>query len=243
MTLSDPEIGGVIACLSRVGGLAVTAPVIGDPGVPARARLVFVLAVSLVLGFARPPVELAVLPGVAVVELAIGLATGATARMAMAAVAIGGQIMGLSVGLGFASQYDVHAGESAGVLRSLLTTLASFAFLAAGGLEAIVRSAAAAPARLAELDAIAPAFLHHASAAFSHGIALAAPLLLAAFVGNIALAVMNRAAPAVNVFSVALPAVLVLGGLVLLATAAHMAGALTQTARTAIDLLASPTGS
>jgi flagellar biosynthesis protein FliR len=64
--------------------------------------------------------------------------------------------------------------------------------------------------------------------------------LLAAFVGNIALAVMNRAAPAVNVFSVAMSAVLILGGLVLLATAAHLVGGLTSAARTAIDILTSP---
>lgn len=242
MTLSESEIGAVIACMARVGGLALTAPVIGDQGVSARARLVFVLAISFVLGLARAPVGFDVLPGIAVVELAIGIATGATARMAMSSIAIGGQVMGLSLGLGFAQQYDVHAGESAGVIRSILTTLASFAFLSAGGLEAVVRSAAAAPAQLSDLDALGPAFVHHATAAFTAGIALAAPVMLAAFVGNIALAVMNRAAPAVNVFSVALSAVLVLGGLVLLATAAHLIGGLTGAARTAIDLLNAPSG-
>lgn len=242
MHFSEPEIGAIIACLARVSGLVVTAPVIGDQGVSARVRLVFVLAISLVLGLARAPVDFHALPAVAVVELAIGVATGATARMAMAAIAIGGQVMGLSLGLGFAQQYDVHAGESAGVIRTILTTLASFAFLSAGGLEAIVRSAAAAPAQLGDLDAIGPAFVHHATAAFTAGIALAAPVMLASFVGNIALAVMNRAAPAVNVFSVALSAVLVLGGLVLLATAAHMVYGLTGAARTAIDILASPSG-
>ena len=42
MTLAEPEIGAFIAALARVGGLAATAPVIGDTGVPMRARLVFV---------------------------------------------------------------------------------------------------------------------------------------------------------------------------------------------------------
>jgi flagellar biosynthetic protein FliR len=147
--------------------------------------------------------------------------------------------MGLSLGLGFAAQYDAHAGESAGVLRSLLTTIAALAFLAAGGLEAVVRSAAAGPADLAQLADLGPAFVRHATAAFGHGLALAAPIVLAAFVGNLALAVMNRAAPAVNVFSIALSAVLILGGVVFLATAAHLVGGTTDTARAAIDVLAS----
>jgi flagellar biosynthetic protein FliR len=239
MTLSEPEVGALIATLARVGGLAATAPAIGDQGVSARAKLVFVLAVTAVIGLGRPPVALADLPAIVSLELAVGLVTGLTARIAMARVAVAGQLMGLSLGLGFAAQYDMNAGESAGVLRSLLTTLGSFAFLTAGGLEAIVRSAAASPAEISQLAALGPTLIHHATSAFGHGLSLAAPLVLAALVGNIALAVMNRAAPAVNVFSIALSGVLILGGMVLMATAAHLVAGLTATARAAIDVLGS----
>jgi flagellar biosynthetic protein FliR len=238
VTLSEPEIGALLVTVARVGGLAASAPAIGDPGVPMRARLVFVLVVTAAIGLSRPPVAFSALPATAAMELAIGLLTGLTARMVMQRIAIAGQIMGLSLGLGFAAQYDVHAGESAGVLRSIITSLASLAFLTAGGLEAVVRSAAAAPADLSQLTALGPAFVHHATAAFANGLALAAPILLAAFVGNVALAVMNRAAPAINVFSIALSAILVIGGLVLLATAAQLVAGITDTARTAIDALA-----
>ena len=238
MTLSEPEIGAYLAVLARVGGLAATAPVIGDPGVALRPRLVFVLAVTAAVGASRTPVPFAALPLIAAVEFAVGLATGLTARAVMSRVAIAGQLMGLSLGLGFAAQYDPHAGESAGTLRTLCTTLAGLAFLAAGGLEAVVRSAAAGPADLAQLAALGPAFVRHATAAFGHGLALAAPIVLASLVGNLALAVMNRAAPAVNVFSIALAAVLILGGTVLLATAAHLVAGAIDTSRAAIDVLA-----
>ena len=237
MTLSEGEIGAVIAALARTGGLGASAPVIGDQGVSVRARMVFVLAVAFLVGINRPPVALAEVPLAIVVELAVGLITGLVARFVMSRVAIAGQLMGLSLGLGFAAQYDMHAGESAGVLRTLTASLGALAFLAAGGLEAIVRSAGGSPAELSQLNALGPAFVHHAAAAFGHGLALAGPILLAAFVGNLALAVMNRAAPAVNVFSIALSAVLILGGLVLLGTAAHLVAGATDTARAAIDVL------
>lgn len=55
----------------------------------------------------------------------------------------------------------------------------------------------------------AVAFVRRATAAFGHGLALAAPIVLASLVGNLAFAVINRAEPAVNVFSIALAAVLV----------------------------------
>jgi flagellar biosynthetic protein FliR len=238
MNLSEPEIGAVIVTLARVGGLAATAPVIGDPGVSLRARLVFVLVISIAVGITRPPVPFSALPMVAAIELAFGLVTGLTARAVVSRVAIAGQLMGLSLGLGFANEYDPHAGESAGVVRTLCTSFAALAFLASGGLEAIVRSAAGSPADLAQLSDLGPAFVHHATAAFGHGLALSAPIILAALVGNLALAVMNRAASAVNVFSIALGAVLILGGAVLLATAAHMVGGAVDASRTAIDVLA-----
>jgi flagellar biosynthesis protein FliR len=236
MTLTEPEIGALLATLARVAALTASAPVIGDPGISMRARLVFVLSITAVIGVNRAPVAFATLPAVASAELVIGLITGFTARVVISRVAIAGQLMGLALGLGFAAQYDVHAGESAGVMRTLTATLGSLAFLAAGGLEAIVRSAGSSPADLAQLAILGPAFIHHATAAFGHGLALAAPILLASFVGNVALAVMNRAAPAVNVFSIALSAVLILGGMVLLATAAHLVAGATDTARAAIDV-------
>ena len=237
MTLSEGEIGAVLAALARTGGLVATAPVIGDQGISVRARMVFVIAVAFLVGINRPPVPFAEVPLAIVVELAVGLVTGLVARFVMSHVAIAGQLMGLSLGLGFAAQYDVHAGESAGTLRTLVTTIASLAFLAVGGLEAVVKSVAVAPAHVGQLAALGPELLAAGTSAFGRGLALAAPIVLAALAGNIALAVMNRATPAVNVFSIALAAVLILGGLVLLASAAHLVAGTTDAAHEAIGVL------
>jgi flagellar biosynthetic protein FliR len=66
---------------------------------------------------------------------------------------------------------------------------------------------------------------------------LAAPIVLAALVGNVGLAVMNRAAPAVNVFSIAFACVLILGGVVLLATATSLIGGMAEISREAIAVM------
>ncbi|MEJ7600381.1 MAG: flagellar biosynthetic protein FliR [Kofleriaceae bacterium] len=235
MTLSEPELGAIIAALCRATALAMTAPVISEA--PVRARLVFVLAIAFGVGFNRPGVTYAELPATASLELAMGLITGMTARFVMARVAIAGQLVGLSLGLGFASQYDIHSGESAGTLRMIFTTLASLAFLAMGGLEEIVRSASASPSNVMDLAMIGPELVRQGTSAFGHGLALAGPVVLAALIGNIGLAVLNRAAPAVNVFSISLSAVLVLGGLVLIATSTNLIGGITDVARDAIAAL------
>lgn len=236
MTLSEPEIGAILVAITRAGALAATAPVIGDPGVPQRARLIFVLGVGAAVGVNREGVPYADLPLTMICELVVGLVTGLIARFIMARAAVAGQLMGLSLGLGFASQYDVHAGESAGTIRSLLTCLGGLTFLAAGGFESVVRSVAT-PTHIVSLASLGPAVLREGTAAFSHGLSLAAPVIIASLIANIGLAVMNRAAPALNVFAMALAAVLLLGGIILLATAGSMMMGVADHARDAISVL------
>lgn len=233
MQFGELEIGAFVAVFLRAVGLAVTAPVIGDGDVSRRARFVFVLAIAVGVAPSRAGVSYDALAATATLELAVGLLTGLTARFVMSRVAVAGQLIGLSLGLGFAAQYDAKAGESAGTLRQLTTAIAALAFLAAGGLEEVVRSAAAGPARVDHLLALGPALLEHGTSAFGHGLALASPILLAALVGNIGFALMNRAAPAANVFSIALPAVLIIGGLVMIATASGFVTGVIEVAKNA----------
>lgn len=235
--LDEAQIGAILVTIARAAALAGTAPVIGEAGVPIRARLVFVVAIGLAIGVNRSPVALADVPASALVELAYGILTGLTARFVMTRVANAGQLMGLSLGLGFASEYDVHAGESAQTLRMLATTLASLAFVAVGGLDAIARAVASGPAHVTELLQLGPELMQHGTSAFAHGLALAGPVILAALVGNIGLAVMNRAAPAINVFSVSLPLIMIIGGVVMMAGSAGFAGSVIDVARDAMDVI------
>jgi flagellar biosynthesis protein FliR len=235
MTLTEPELGAVIVAFIRAGGLAVTAPVIGDA--PARVRLAFAVAIAVGVGLNRPGVPIVELPLVAIVELGMGLLTGTCARFVMARIAVAGQLVGLSLGLGFASQFDPEAGESASSVRILFTTIAGLVFLAAGGLEAVVRSTANSPTHVAEVALLGPEVLRQGTAAFSHGLALAGPVVFAALVANVGLAVMNRAAPAINVFSISLAAVMIIGGIVLVATSSSLIAGMAAAVDDAIRVL------
>ncbi|MGE0398618.1 MAG: flagellar biosynthetic protein FliR [Kofleriaceae bacterium] len=237
MQITDPEIGAFVATLARAGGLVASAPVVGDSGVPMRAKLIFVLTIAFTVAPNRPGIPLADVALVAIVELCVGLLTGLCARFIMQRAAVAGQLFGLTLGLGFASQYDVHAGESAGTIRSIVMALGGLVFLAAGGLEAIVQSATSAPASVLHLGMLGPLLLEQGAAAMGHGLALAAPIVLAALVGNIGFALISRAAPAANIFSIALAGVLIIGGLALVATSGDLIAGLMGDAREAINVL------
>ena len=236
MIITPAELGAFLVALMRVGAVAFTAPVIGDTGVPVRARLVFSVSVAIEIAANRPGVELDELPAAALIELGSGLVTGLTARFVMARIANAGQLMGMSLGLGFASEYDVHAGENAGILRTMCSTLGSLAFISAHGLEAIVRSVTV-PASTFTILAGSNELVRQACSSFGYGLSLAAPIMLAALVGNLGLAVMNRAAPAVNVFSIALSAVILVGLALLVATAGGFVAGAMDVAHATVNVL------
>ncbi len=229
-------VGSFLPVFARAAGFAFTAPLLGEPTTPVRARLLFSVAVAATVAGAAPAAD----PGTAIamipLELGAGILAGTSARFILDRVAAGGQLVGLHLGLGFAADYDPRAGESASAARRLVSAIAGLAFLAAGGLEAGVR-AVATPASSIDLGAGFLGIAALATSVMGHALAFAAPVLLAATVLNLGLALINRAAPAFNAFSISLAMVLLGGGLVLYATAPAAAGAIDDTARAAVDFL------
>lgn len=231
----DLMTGPFVAALARAGGFAFTAPLLGEPTTPLRARLVFTVAVAAAIAGTAPAQPIAAVLGLIPLELGAGALAGVSARLVLDRIAAGSQLIGLHLGLGFAADYDPRAGESASSVRKLISALAGIAFLAAGGLEAGVRCIAM-PLRATDFADLSHVLLL-ATSVMTHAIAFAAPVLIAATIINLGLAFMNRAAPAMNVFSISLPVVLLGGGLVLMATAPTMAAAIDATAREAVAVL------
>lgn len=234
----DATAATFVAALARAGGLAFTAPLIGDRSTPVKVRLTFTVAIAAVLTarVGAPTASPALLAATVPLELAAGALTGVTARIILDRVATAGQLIGVHAGLGFAQAYDPDAGESASVIRTLIATIAALAFLAADGLEAMVRSVATPLGPAALVDGLAGA-TSAALALAAAAIGVAAPVLLAATVVNLGLALVNRAAPAVNVFSISLPVILIVAGVALLATAPVTAAAIDRAAQDAVAVL------
>ena len=234
----DATAAAFVAALARAGGLAFTAPLLGDRGTSNKVRLVFTIAVAAVLTArtGAPAVDPALAVAAVPIELAAGLLTGVTARLILDRVATGAQLIGVHAGLGFAQSYDPSAGESASAVRGLVATIAGLAFLAADGLEAMVRALAVPVSSTALADGLDGA-TRAALAVPAAALGVAAPMLLAATVVNLGLALVNRAVPAVNVFSIILPVVLLVAGIALLATASVTAGAIDRAAADAVATL------
>ncbi|RMH45165.1 MAG: type III secretion protein [Deltaproteobacteria bacterium] len=212
-------VAAFVAAVARCAAFLHAAPVIGESFIPANIRLTVAAAMAAAITPLRGPLDPALLPVAIPSEIVVGALAGLAARVVVAGAESAGQIIGLQIGLGFAASYDPALGETALAARRVAWCLAALAFVIAGGVEAAVPVLVGdAPAAVA-LAAGVRGLIDLGAGMFVAAVRLAAPAILAGLIANLVMALASRAAPALNVFSVMLAGVLVVGGAVLIATA------------------------
>lgn len=222
--------------LSRILGMLASAPVFNNAALPLRVRLITGLAIALALAPALPP--LPAIPAsswIGLVVLAeqvlIGVLLGFTLRIAFAAVDVAGELIGLQMGLSFATFFDPGSGGQTPVVSEFLGLLTALIFLALNGhlltLTVLAESFTLLPVSTTPIHAAAFASLMAWSATlFSTGLLLALPLITALLIANIALGVLARIAQQLNLFAVGFPVTLALGFLVLLLSLPYIGAAM-----------------
>lgn len=233
---TDGQLGLFWLVLARVSGVFATAPLISTPMVPTpvRAGLAFLVALGTFAGVAPPagglPQDVIGYVALAVHEVLVGLVIGLLARVVYLVGELTGSLCDVQLGLTMASVVDPVYGEPIAVVGNWLNTVATLAYVAAGGVEVVVialaRSYHQLPVGAAVVLAGGVQTLWAAfAAAFVAAFALAAPVLGVGFLLNVLLGLASRAMPQLNALQSALPAQ-VLGGLVvlLLATPLLVAG-------------------
>jgi flagellar biosynthetic protein FliR len=153
-------------------------------------------------------------------EALVGFAIGFVLQIAFAAPLLASEVIGTSMGLGFASAIDPQNGRSSTALGQFFSLLLTLLFLSVNGhlmlVEMIVKSFEALPPGQAWLGAD-----KLENIAMFGGYTFLAGLLLALPVGflllclNIVVGMISRAAPALNLFAVGLPVSLAVGVLAL----------------------------
>jgi len=237
VTVDQATIAAYLAVFVRATALLHAAPLTGDRQMSFKTRAAVAAAISLAVAPIRPPIDPTALPLVLPAEILLGLMAGFAARMVLAGAEAAGDIIGLQFGLGFAASVDPARGEPATTLRTLALCLAALAFLAAGGLEAGVRVIAAAPSDAFSLHGGLERIIHQSGEVLVAALRLAAPAVIAGTLANLGLALASRAAPALNVFSVMLAGMLIVGAIVLLATAPVFARQVSEIGERATEAL------
>ena len=215
-----------VLVLARAGTVVMLLPGLGEVEAPATVRAGFAVALAALL---LPAVLPLVPPGAAGVfgalsalgaELFCGAVLGTLARLATLSLSMAGAMLSYFTGLSSVLQPDPALGGQSAALGRLFGLLAPVLILSTGlyqlPLSALAGSYTTVPpgAWLPVGDA-ADSVTGAVATAFALALRLAAPLLVASLVWQVAMGLLARLVPQLQVYAAAAPGQ-ILGGLVLL---------------------------
>jgi flagellar biosynthetic protein FliR len=213
----------------RILALVATAPILSHMAIPMRVKIALASFVTLIVAPTLPAMPDATVfsaAGVWIIvnQFLIGAAIGMTMQIAFAAIDAAGEFIGQQMGLGFAMLYDPRAGGNAVVISRYLNTLAMLAFLVFDGhlqlIGALVTTFQNVPIGANVVAAASHAqgwrvLVGYGGSIFATGLLLALPVVAALLIANLALGILNRAAPQIGIFQVGFPVTMLVGLLLL----------------------------
>jgi flagellar biosynthesis protein FliR len=214
-------LAGMMWPFIRILGLMIAAPLFGNQRFPVRMRVGLALLITVVVAPTLPPLP-DIAPdspaglGIFMQQLLIGLAMGFAVRMVFTAVEMAGELIGLQMGLGFAVFYDPQSSGQMPVVGQFLGLVATLTFLALNGhlmmISTLADSFREMPITAAAVDPLAwRTIAGWGSKILYSALLLSLPVVAALLTTNLALGVLTRAAPQLNVFAVGFPITLAVG--------------------------------
>ena len=207
--------------LLRVLGLFTAAPVLSMRAIPVRVRVGLALLTALCVQPVLPPMPVVPLDSptalaMVVQQVFIGVTIGFAAKTVFTAIEFAGELIGLQMGLNFASFFDPTTGGQVTAVSRLYGTTAAWLFVVMNGhlllTSAVLHSFSAFPVSaepLSILAAIQPAVW--GAEVFRLGLWVSLPVVSMLLLVNVVMGLVARVAPQMNIFSVGFPVTLGVG--------------------------------
>ena len=205
----------------RVSGFVLTLPVISSATTPVKIRLVFSLFLVIIIAPLHPEwPSLLAFSKVGVLglfkEFFIGLLLGFTIQLVFQSFIVGGQVIAMQAGLGFATMVDPATKMSVPLISQLYLLLVTLLFLILDGhlfmIELLVKSFELQPLGkttigLPELWQL----IMFSGWIFKGALIVSLPAVISLLVVSLSFGVMTKAAPQINIFSIGFPLTVLLG--------------------------------
>ncbi len=205
---------------TRISAALLVAPIFSARSVNLRFRLALVAALTFVVYplYDWPIID--VLSGLGLVlllqQIALGILMGLILQISFGAISAAGDFIAISMGVSFSMMSDPNNGHQTPVLSQLLVLLASLLFLTLGAhlvlIEMLLDSFRLMPIDGVRFDlAMVNDFIQWSGIIFAGGMMIALPVMITLLVTNMAMGVVARAAPTLNIFAVGFPAAMLVG--------------------------------
>lgn len=240
-TLNSAELDGMLALFlfpfTRIAAWLFFDPLLGNRAAPRSMRLAAALVLTVAVAPLLPKAQgISLLSGdgllVLLQQIAIGAALGFSLRIVFAALEFAGQLMGLQMGLSFATLFDPINGAQTPVISQFLVLTSALLLFTLNGHHVVIGALAQSFVEVpigASLGAAGFAGIAQwGGALFMTGLHIALPVTAALLATNLTIGMMTRAAPQLNIFAVGFPLTLGAGFLVLYFTLVYLPGNLEQ---------------
>jgi len=182
--------------------------------------------------------------GTVLQQVGVGLAMGFAVRLVFAAVELAGEVIGLQMGLNFASFFDPLANAQVSAVARFFGNIAMLLFVVINGhlmvLMAVAKSFDAFPVDGNFLQAVAQMRLHALGASlFASSLWIALPMIALLLFVNLTLGIISRVAPQMNIYAVGFPVTLTVGMLGITATLPMLEQPMLTLLQQSIDIFAS----
>ena len=220
--------------LGRVSPLFVLAPLFSAKQIPSRAKGVVAVALSIGLtGLAMQgqtiPTQPIQVAGMLMVQVLVGILFAFAIAALLAAVQTAGGLADIVSGFSFGATVDPINGNPGGVFAELYSLIGVMLFIAIGGdawmLRGLARTFTLVPLTKApHFSSLANAAEISFGSIFTSALEVAAPVVLALMITDVAFGMVSRVVPQMNVFSVAFPLKVGVSLLVVAATLPFLGG-------------------
>jgi flagellar biosynthetic protein FliR len=230
--------------LVRPGMLVATAPPFGGASAPSQIKIGLTVFLTLML---MPVVQVPdvgaslSLAMIVLREMAIGMALSLSIRALMAGAELAGALSGMQVGLSMGAIVNPQSGVRNNLLAVLYANLALLTFFGMNGHHALIRTLATSydtmPIGVGHVDAsIVKSVMELLGLVFVVGVRLAMPIIVVLLVVELAMGLISRAAPMLNLMSVGTPIRLAVGLLVVAAVLSVAPSVIARFAPMAMDI-------
>ena len=213
--LEGGELVGFILVLARVTPLFFLAPLFSSQMIPAHVR--GLVAVGISIGLApialhgqHVPTDPFTLAGLIVEGMLVGLGFAFTLSMLMAAVESAGGVIDVLSGFSYGSLINPINGEESAVITRFYSLVGTLIFLVIGGdawtLRGLDRTFELVPLTSApKLSSLVGGAEQVFTTVFTGALEVAAPVLVALLITDVAFGIVSRVVPQLNVFAVGFP--------------------------------------
>ena len=222
-TLAQDHAAVFLLMLTRCSGIFMIAPFFGSLNIPVTIRAAAAFAFTLVLfpvvdglGTVAAPPSVWSFAGAVLAELFIVWLIGFIAYVCFSAIHMAGKVMDMQVGFAVVNVMDPTSGQQIPLIGSLLYNLGIIVFLVTNGHHVII-TALAESFRMVPLAAMQPnlsltmLLVDFTNGIFVTGMKIAMPVTFAILLVNVALGILARTMPQMNIFVVGIPLQLMVG--------------------------------